>query len=103
MPEGYGVELGSLAKTGGEFIELADEARRAKSEFIGSVELHDGQNAGFTTTSKANSLARMWEFHIDDLSKRMAMAGGLLQDSAGTYQELEDAVTASLARLDPEG
>lgn len=100
---GYGVELGSLAATGGDFVDLADEARETKAEFTGSVELHEGANEGFTTTSKASSLAAQWEFQIDDMCKRTAMAGGLLQDSSASYQEVEDAVIESLGPLDSGG
>lgn len=101
--DGYGVELDSLAATGGEFIDLADEAREAKAEFTGKVELHEGANKGFTTTSKASSLAMQWEFQIDDICKRTAMAGGLLQDSSTSYDEVEDAVIESLDTLDSGG
>lgn len=96
---GYGVEPESLVATGGEFVDLADEAREAKAEFTGGVEAHGSANAGFATTSKASSLAGQWEFQIDDLCKRTAMAGGLLQDSADGYRQMEQAVTKSLPPL----
>jgi hypothetical protein len=101
--DGYGVDIGSLVAAGGEFIDLADEAREAKAEFTGAVETHDGANEGFTTTGKAGLLASRWEFQIDDLCKRTAMAGGLLQDSAQGYEQMEDAVIATLPPLSAAG
>lgn len=98
--DGYGVELSELSTTGDEFIGLADEAREAMSEFSGGVAAHEGANEGFTTTSKAGSLATQWEFQIDDICKRTAMAGGLLQDSSTSYQEVEETVIDSLGPLD---
>lgn len=101
--DGYGVELSELSARGDEFIDLADAAREAMSEFSGGVEVHEGANEGFTTTSKASSLAGQWEFQIDDICKRTAMAGGLLHDSSTSYQEVEDAVIDSLGPLDSGG
>ncbi|EHR61450.1 hypothetical protein [Saccharomonospora cyanea] len=97
--DGYGVDLDSLVATGEAFVELADAARGAKAEFTGRVTGHDGANEGFTTASEAKSLAGAWEYQIEDLCKRTAMAGGLLQDSADGYRAMEQAVLDTLPPL----
>ena len=80
-------------------VEIADEAREAKARFTGTVAAYEGTNDGFTTTSKAASLAELWEYQVDDLCKRTAMAGGLLEDSADGYREMEQAVLETLPPL----
>lgn len=99
MTDGHGVELGRLTETGGAIVDLADEARHAMSEFTGSVERHGGANEGFATTSTLSSLASMWQFQIDDLCKRTAVAGGLLQEADGSYEEFESEITETLDGL----
>ncbi|PXY21045.1 hypothetical protein [Prauserella muralis] len=96
---GYGVEVASLVSAGERFIELADEASQAQAEFSGGIQRHEGANEGFTTTGTAASLATLWEYHIDDLSKRTAVAGGLLAEAADGYERMEDAVVETLPPL----
>ncbi|EID56436.1 hypothetical protein AB8O38_09175 [Saccharomonospora xinjiangensis] len=96
---GYGVDLDSLVATGERLVEIADAAREAKAAFTGKAAADEGANAGFTTTSTAASLAEAWEQQIDDLCKRTAMAGGLLQDSADGYRDMEQAVLDTLPPL----
>ena len=97
--DGYDVDPDSLVSTGGQLVEIADEAREAKARFTGTVATYEGTNDGFTTTSKAASLAELWEYQVDDLCKRTAMAGGLLEDSADGYREMEQAVLETLPPL----
>ncbi len=97
--DGYGVDLDNLVATGDRFVELADAAREAKAELTGRLAGHDGANEGFATTNKAKSLAEAWEYQIEDLCKRTAMAGGLLQDSADGYHAMEQAVLDTLPPL----
>ncbi|OQO94710.1 hypothetical protein [Saccharomonospora piscinae] len=97
--DGYRVEPDKLVTTGDELVGIADAAREAKAEFAGRVAAHEGANDGFTTTSKAASLAQAWESQIDDLGKRTAMAGGLLVDGAHGYAEMESAVLDTLPPL----
>ncbi|MBA0125146.1 hypothetical protein H0B56_06290 [Haloechinothrix sp. YIM 98757] len=104
MSDGFEVEqLSNLAETGAEFVELADAAAAAHAEFTGNVQRHEGTNAGFVTTSRLGTVASMWGYQIDDLSKRTAATGGLLQDSHDSYEELEAAVVESLDRVDGGG
>lgn len=96
---GYGVDPDSLVSTGEQLVEIADEAREAKARFIGAIAVHEGANSGLTTASKAASLAELWEYYVDDLCKRTAVAGGLLEDSSDGYREMEQAVLETLPPL----
>lgn len=96
---GYDVEVENLTSTGDAFVDLADEAREAYGEFSGQVQVHDGANEGFTTTSKAQSLANSWEYYVEDMSKRTAVAGGLLQEAGQGYRQMEDDVIETLPPL----
>lgn len=101
MAGGHGVDFDSLTAAGNEFVDLADAAATAKAEFAGNVARHEGENVGFTTTSKQASLASLWEFHIDDLSKRTAVTGGLLQESSNSYSEMESTIIDTLDGINP--
>src|SRR5690606_41885710 len=96
---GYGVDPDSLVSTGEQLVEIADEAREAKARFIGAIAVPEGANSGFTTASKAASLAELWEYYVDVLCKRTAVAGGLLEDSSDGYREMEQAVLETLPPL----
>ncbi|PRX49009.1 hypothetical protein B0I33_10341 [Prauserella shujinwangii] len=99
---GYGVEPRGLVEAGGRFVDIADDVNEALAEFLGAVETHEGANRGFTTTDRAALLAALWEYQIDDLCKRTAMAGGLLRDSADGYERMEQAVAETLPPLSSE-
>ncbi|MDV6011832.1 hypothetical protein [Haloechinothrix sp. LS1_15] len=104
MPDGFEVDqLVSLAEAGERFVEIADAAAGAHAEFTGAVQRHDGANSGFATTGRLATLAGMWGYQLDDLSKRAATTGGLLQESYGSYEEMEVAVIDSLDRIGSGG
>lgn len=97
--DGYGVDPDTLVSTGDRLVEIADAAREAKAELIGRVSAHEGANQGFVAAQKVTSLATAWEFQIDDVCKRTAMAGGLLEDGAHRYREMEQTVLDTLPAL----
>jgi hypothetical protein len=97
--DGYGVDPDTLVSTGDQLVDIADATREAKAELIGRVAAHEGANKGFAAAAKARALATAWEYQIDDLCKRTAMAGGLLEDGAHDYREMEQAVLDTLPAL----
>lgn len=99
---GYEVDPAALRKTGGRFVQLADEAAEAKARFAGNVSGHAGANPGFLTSGELEEAAGSWESHVTDLCQRIAIAGALLEESAGGYQELEESVVETLPALGSE-
>lgn len=103
MSGAYGLRLGSLTETGGQVVDLAEDARRVISEFVDGVRRHDGRNAGFATTSQLSGLCSGWQAQLNTLCQRTTTAGDLLNVNDQTYGELETAVTGSLDRIEPGG
>ncbi|MBB3049624.1 hypothetical protein FHS23_000619 [Prauserella isguenensis] len=99
---GYDVDPDTLVSTGDTFVSLADGAGEAVAEFSGSAAVHAEDNDGFAAAGKAGSLATLWEYHVDDLNKRTAVAGELLRDAADGYGRMEDAVLDTLPELHSE-
>ncbi|GAA1250953.1 hypothetical protein GCM10009676_42150 [Prauserella halophila] len=99
---GYDVDPETLVSTGDTVVSLADGAGQAVAEFSGSAAVYSEDNDGFAASGKADGIAQLWEFHVDDLNKRTAVAGELLRDGAGDYEQLEDAVLDTLPELHSE-
>ncbi|MBB3662691.1 MULTISPECIES: hypothetical protein [Prauserella salsuginis group] len=99
---GYDVDPETLVSTGDELVSLADGAGEAVAEFSGAVAVYADDNDGFNAAGKVKGLAELWEYHVDDLGKRTAVAGGLLRDGASDYEQMEDTVLDTLPDLHSE-
>ncbi|GAA1212666.1 hypothetical protein [Prauserella alba] len=99
---GYDVDPETLVSTGDKLVSLADGAGEAVAEFSGAAAVHADDNDGFSAAGKVRGLAELWEYHVDDLNKRTAVAGELLRDGASDYEQMEDTVLDTLPDLHSE-